>query len=119
MEYPQDQFIYDELVRLWLEHRSRPFPAGGLEVEGMLLVTFDEALFVMVGAYIRHRVLKPRNVRILSELSNDLRRVLPLLPEGMTEYFAAWDRLVRVTLYLATGGSDGNHGADDIHALLS
>jgi hypothetical protein len=97
----EEQFLYNDLVRLWESHKERRFPCGGATVEGVFLVTFDEDLFVLVGAFVRHRKLKLRNLRLLSELQNDLRRVLPALTGEAAEHFRGWEELVSRTLLLA------------------
>lgn len=107
ISYPKEQSWYDELVRLWSVHRQRSFPSGcgGAVVEGICLVTFDCDLFELVSAYIRHRKLKPRNVRALRELKDDLRRVLPALSDEAAVYFREWEELVYRTLRLVETGN--------------
>lgn len=72
----------------------------------MCLVTFDASLFEIVGAFVGHRKLKPRNVRVLREMHDDLQRVLPALSGKGAEYFGEWEEIVRRTLRLADPNED-------------
>lgn len=102
MGCPKEQFLYDELLRKWETHRRRSFPAGmgGVEVNGVFLVTFDADLFELVSAFIRHRKLKPRNVTVLRELHQELQRLCPELTGEAAVYFREWEELVSRTLRL-------------------
>jgi hypothetical protein len=106
MEYPEQQFQYDDLVMRWNERSRRSFPRGlgGAEVAGACLVMLDAEIAELVGAFIKHRSLRPTAFEALRQLRGDLQGVLPALSGESAEYFEAWEELVSQTLWLADPG---------------
>ncbi len=103
MEYPEQQFLYDDLLVRWNKHfhRSSPRGLGGREVAGVCLVMLDAGLFELVDAFLKHRELAPRAINVLRQLHEDVRRVLPSLSGESAEYFEEWEEIASGTLRLA------------------
>ncbi|NOX60174.1 MAG: hypothetical protein GXP29_15125 [Planctomycetes bacterium] len=107
MDYTEEQFEYDMLLKRWRGFEQRSFPAGwgGVEVAGICLVMLDADMAGLVSSYVeRRRPFRLGGIDYLRQLHEKLRSVLPSLTGDAADYFAEWDGLVATTLYLLERG---------------